>query len=124
MRQRGKPIATRVTLAPKGSAVFESVDEARLRGVCRERLPAQKGYGGRGEAEPHGTIELTPEAPPAGDGAAEPAAAAAAEAELLPFFRGDLTAKMQPQPLQRALVIRWWRKLSRTLCRTSQTLAA
>jgi cold shock CspA family protein len=94
----GKPIATRVTLAPKGSAVFESVDEARLRGVCRERLPAQKGYGGRGEAEPHGTIELTPEAPPAGDGAAEPAAAAAAEAELLPFFRGDLTAKMQPQP--------------------------
>jgi cold shock CspA family protein len=92
----GKPIATRVTLAPKGSAIFENVAEARVRGVCRERLPAQKGYAGRGEAEPSGVIELTPQAaPPAGG---DVAAAPAGEPELLPFFRGDLTANMQPRP--------------------------
>jgi cold shock CspA family protein len=104
----GKPIATRVTLAPKGAAVFENVAAERLRGVCRERLPSGKAsYAPRTAADgaqqappaPHearGSIEYTPgggalagtfvfsDAPPPPRNAPPPPDAAAADAPSAP----------------------------------------
>ena len=69
-RDASRPVATRVRLAPPGTAVFDDVSEERLLGVVAHRIPSNKpGTGKPGEVAqaPMGAIQYTP----AGNFAAE-----------------------------------------------------
>ena len=57
-----KTVASGVRFAPKGSAVFETVDERRVRGVCKTKLLFVKGFPSKGGAgttpsPPKGVVE-------------------------------------------------------------------
>ena len=62
--RRGQLVATSVRYAPKGSAVFATVDERPVRGICKTKLMFSKGFsssrdGGDRSSKPHGVLELT-----------------------------------------------------------------
>ena len=56
----GKTVAAGIRFAPKGSAVFETVDERLCRGVCKAKLLFVKGFPGKDDGRgppPKGMIE-------------------------------------------------------------------
>jgi len=59
----GKTVAAGIRFAPKGSAVFETVDERICRGVCKAKLLFVKGFPGKDDGRgppPKGMIEESP----------------------------------------------------------------